>query len=87
MNFVTNYVPGSYMLHDRLQPCGRHGVSWLVDGVPIPNTNISTNVGRQMDTKDIQSVEVSRGGYSARYGDRTYRDGEYRHPVGFRVRS
>lgn len=72
MNFVTDYVPGTYMLHDHLHMRGGHEVSWLVDGVPIPNTNISTNVGRQMDPKDIQSVEVSRGGYSARYGDRTY---------------
>src|SRR5262249_3363800 len=30
------------------------------------------NVGRQLDPKDIQNVEVSRGGYSAKYGDRTY---------------
>ncbi|MBZ5674758.1 MAG: TonB-dependent receptor [Acidobacteriia bacterium] len=72
MNFVTDYVPGSYMLHDHLHMRGGHEVTWLVDGVPIPNTNISTNVGRQMDPKDMQSVEVSRGGYSARYGDRTY---------------
>jgi hypothetical protein len=72
MNFITDYVPGTYMLHDHLHMRGGHEVSWLVDGVPIPNTNISTNVGRQMDPKDIQSVEVSRGGYSARYGDRTY---------------
>ena len=72
MNFITDYVPGTYMLHDHLHMRGGHEVSWLVDGVPIPNTNISTNVGRQMDPKDMQSVEVSRGGYSARYGDRTY---------------
>lgn len=72
MNFVTDYVPGAYMLHDHLHIRGGHEVSWLVDGVPIPNTNISTNVGRQMDPKDIETVEVSRGGYSAKYGDRTY---------------
>jgi outer membrane receptor protein involved in Fe transport len=70
--FITNYAPGAYMLHDHLHIRGGHEVSWVMDGVPIPNTNISTNVGRAMDPKDIESVEVSRGGYSARYGDRTY---------------
>src|SRR5436190_21591501 len=30
------------------------------------------NIGRQLDPKDIENVEVSRGGYSAKYGDRTY---------------
>jgi outer membrane cobalamin receptor len=72
MAFITNFVPGSYMLHDHLHMRGGHEVSWLVDGVPIPNTNISTNVGRQIDPKDIETVEVSRGGYSAKFGDRTY---------------
>lgn len=70
--FVTNYVPGSFLLHDHLHMRGGHQVSWLVDGVPVPNTNLSSNVGRQVDPKDIQNVEVSRGGYSAKYGDRTY---------------
>lgn len=70
--FITDYAPGAYMLHDHLHIRGGHEVSWVVDGVPIPNTNVSTNVGRSVDPKDIESVEVSRGGYSARYGDRTY---------------
>jgi hypothetical protein len=70
--FITDYVPGSFLLHDHLHMRGGHQVSWLVDGVPVPNTNLSSNVGRQLDPKDIQSVEVSRGGYSAKYGDRTY---------------
>jgi outer membrane cobalamin receptor len=70
--FVTDYVPGSFLLHDHLHMRGGHQVSWLVDGVPVPNTNLSSNVGRQLDPKDIQNVEVSRGGYSAKYGDRTY---------------
>ena len=47
-------------------------MSWLIDGVPVPNTNIATNVGPQFDPKDIDSLEVLRGGYSAEYGDRTY---------------
>jgi len=70
--FVTNFVPGSYLLHDHLHMRGGHQVSWLVDGVPVPNTNISSNVGRSMDPKDMETVEVSRGGYSSKYGDRTF---------------
>jgi len=70
--FITDYVPGSFLLHDHLHMRGGHQVSWLVDGVPVPNTNLSSNIGRQIDPKDIQNVEVSRGGYSAKYGDRTY---------------
>ena len=70
--FITDYVPGSFLLHDHLHMRGGHQVSWLVDGVPVPNTNLSSNIGRQLDPKDIQNVEISRGGYSAKYGDRTY---------------
>src|SRR4051812_14676771 len=51
---------------------GGHQVSWLVDGVPVPNTNIPSNMGRALDPKDIETVEVSRGGFSSKYGDRTY---------------
>jgi outer membrane receptor protein involved in Fe transport len=43
-----------------------------VDGVPVPNTNIASNVGPQFDPKDIATLEVQRGGFSAEYGDRTY---------------
>ena len=69
---ITNYVPGSYMIHDQLHIRGGHQVTWLVDGVPIPNTNIASNVGPQFDPKDIDYLEVQRGSYSAEYGDRTY---------------
>ncbi len=69
---ITNYVPGSYMVHDQLHIRGGHQVSWLIDGVPVPNTNIASNVGPQFDPKDIDYLEVQRGGYSAEYGDRTY---------------
>ncbi|HEX2712712.1 MAG TPA: TonB-dependent receptor, partial [Candidatus Acidoferrales bacterium] len=37
-----------------------------------PNTNIASNVGPQFDPKDIDTIELQRGGYSAEYGDRTY---------------
>jgi outer membrane receptor for ferrienterochelin and colicin len=69
---ITDYVPGAWMTHDQLHVRGGHQVSWAIDGVPIPNTNIASNVGPQVDPKDIDYVEVQRGGYSADYGDRTY---------------
>jgi outer membrane receptor protein involved in Fe transport len=69
---ITDYTPGAYMVHDQLHIRGGHQVSWLLDGVPVPNTNIASNVGPQFDPKDIDYLEVQRGGYSAEYGDRTY---------------
>ena len=69
---ITDYVPGAYMVHDQLHIRGGHQVQWLVDGVPVPNTNIASNVGPQFDPKDIDYVEVHRGGYEADEGDRTY---------------
>jgi len=72
MTMITNYVPGSWMTHDQLHVRGGHQVTWALDGVPIPNTNIASNVGPQIDPKDIDYLEAQRGGYSAAYGDRTY---------------
>lgn len=72
LDFITDYTPGAYMVHDQLHIRGGHQVSWLIDGVPVPNTNIAANVGPQFDPKDIDVVEIQRGGYSAEYGDRTY---------------
>lgn len=69
---ITDYVPGAYLTHDQLHIRGGHQVSWLVDGVPIPNTNIASNLGPQIDPKDIDYLEVSRGSYDADLGDRTY---------------
>jgi outer membrane cobalamin receptor len=69
---ITNYTPGAYVTHDQLHIRGGHQVSWLIDGVPIPNTNIASNLGPQIDPKDIDTVEMQRGSYSADYGDRTY---------------
>jgi outer membrane cobalamin receptor len=69
---ITDYVPGSYITHDQLHIRGGHQVSWLVDGVPVPNTNIASNVGPQFDPKDVDYFEVQRGSYDADYGDRTY---------------
>ena len=72
MAMITNYIPSAYMVHDQLHIRGGHQVSWLIDGVPVPNTSIASNVGPQFDPKDIDYLEVQRGGYSADYGDRTY---------------
>ena len=72
MAMITDYVPGSYITHDQLHVRGGHQTSWLVDGVPVPNTNIASNVGPQFDPKDIDYLEVSRGSYEAEFGDRTY---------------
>ncbi|MGC2659102.1 MAG: TonB-dependent receptor [Bryobacteraceae bacterium] len=72
MNMITDYVPGAWMTHDQLHVRGGHQVSWAIDGVPIPNTNIASNVGPQIDPKDIDYLEAERGGYSSAYGDRTY---------------
>lgn len=72
LRMVTQFVPGSYMVHDQLHVRGGHQVTWAIDGVPLPNTNIATNVGPQFDPKDIDYLEASTAGYSADYGDRTY---------------
>src|SRR6266851_5029962 len=69
---ITDYVPGAYLTHDQLHVRGGHQVSWLIDGVPIPNTNIASNLGPQIDPKDIDTVEMQRGSYAADFGDRTY---------------
>jgi hypothetical protein len=72
MAMITDYVPGAYMTHDMLHMRGGHQVSWLLDGVEIPNTNIASNLAAQIDPKDIDYLEVQRGSYAADEGDRTY---------------
>jgi hypothetical protein len=72
MAMITDYTPGAYVTHDMLHMRGGHQVDWLIDGVPIPNTNIATNLGPQIDPKDIDYLEIQRGSYDADYGDRTY---------------
>jgi len=72
LSMITNYNPGAYLVHDQLHIRGGHQVSWLLDGVPVPNTSIASNLGPQFDPKDIDYLEVQRGGFNAEYGDRTY---------------
>ncbi len=72
MAMITDYVPGAYMTHDMLHMRGGHELSWLIDGVNIPNTNIASNIAPQIDPKDIDYLEVDRGSYQSSLGDRTY---------------
>src|SRR5882672_11181104 len=69
---ITDYVPGAYITHDQLHIRGGHQTSWLIDGVPVPNSNIASNLGPQLDPKDFDYMEVNRGSYGAEFGDRTY---------------
>ncbi|QNI36034.1 TonB-dependent receptor [Edaphobacter albus] len=72
LQMITNFVPGAYITHDMLHMRGGHQVSWQIDGVQIPNTNIASNLGAQIDPKDIDYLEVQRGSYNSDVGDRTY---------------
>jgi len=72
LQMITDYVPAAYVTHDMLHMRGGHQVDWLIDGIPVPNTNIATNLGPVIDPKDIDYLEVQRGSYEADYGDRTY---------------
>ena len=72
MEMITDYVPGAYITHDMLHMRGGHQTSWLIDGIAIPNTKIASNVGPQIDPKDIDSLETQRGSYASEVGDRTY---------------
>jgi hypothetical protein len=69
---ITDYVPAAYVTHDMLHMRGGHQVDWLIDGVPIPNTNIASNLAPAIDPKDVDYLEIQRGSYEAEYGDRTY---------------
>lgn len=71
-SMITDYVPSAVMVHDQLHVRGGHQVTWMIDGVPVPNTNIASNVGPQFDPKNIEFLEMQTGGYSAEQGDRTY---------------
>ena len=72
MAFITDYVPSATMVHNQLHIRGGHQVTWAIDNIEVPNTNIASNVGPQFDPKDVDYVEVQRGAYSAEMGDRTY---------------
>jgi len=69
---ITEFVPGAYMVHDQLHVRGGHQITWAIDGVPIPNTNIASNIGLQFNPKDVSYLQAETGSYAAEYGDRTY---------------
>jgi carboxypeptidase family protein len=71
LSMITNNVPGTYVMHDHLHARGGHGVTFEIDGVPVPNSNLAT-VGSQFDPKDVDYLESERGGLAANYGDRAY---------------
>jgi hypothetical protein len=72
LQFITETTPGAFVLHDHLHVRGGHQINWLINNVPVPNTNMSSNVGRALDPTDIQQVQINRGGYGAQDGDRTF---------------
>jgi hypothetical protein len=69
---ITDFMPGAYFVHDQLHVRGGHQTSWDIDGVEIPNTNIASNLGPQIDPKNIDYLEAQGGSYPADEGDRTY---------------
>ncbi|MGC2333269.1 MAG: TonB-dependent receptor [Candidatus Acidiferrales bacterium] len=69
---ITDFTPAAYLTHDMLHMRGGHQTSWLIDGVPIPDTNIATSLAPRVDPQDVDYVEILRGSYDAQYGDRTY---------------
>lgn len=69
---ITDYTPASYVTHDMLHMYGGHQVSWLIDGIELPNTNIAANIAPAINPHDIDYLEILRGSYDANYGDRTY---------------
>jgi outer membrane receptor protein involved in Fe transport len=69
---ITDYTPGAYMVHDMLHMRGGHQVNWFFDGIPIINTNIAANVAPLINPKNVEELEIERGGFSSEYGDRTY---------------
>jgi hypothetical protein len=71
LTMITNNVPGTFVMHDHLHSRGGHGVTWQIDGVPMPNSNLASS-GAQFDPKDVASLETRRGGLSANYGDHGY---------------
>ncbi len=69
---ITDFTPGATMVHDMLHMRGGHQVSWFFDGIPVINTNISANVAPLINPKNVEELEIERGGFSSEYGDRTY---------------
>jgi outer membrane receptor protein involved in Fe transport len=69
---ITDFTPGAYVVHDMLHIRDGHQVNWFFDGIPVVNTSIAASVAPLINPKNVESLEVERGGYSSEYGDRTY---------------
>ena len=69
---ITDFTPGAVMVHDMLHMRGGHQVNWFLDGIPVVNTNIAANVAPIINPKNVEELEIERGGFSSEYGDRTY---------------
>jgi outer membrane receptor protein involved in Fe transport len=69
---ITDFTPGATMVHDMLHLRGGHQVNWFLDGIPVINTKIAANVAPLINPKNVEELEVERGGFSSEYGDRTY---------------
>src|SRR5579864_9471382 len=41
LQFITETTPSAFVLHDHLHVRGGHQIDYLIDGVPVPNTNMS----------------------------------------------
>jgi TonB dependent receptor/Carboxypeptidase regulatory-like domain/TonB-dependent Receptor Plug Domain len=67
---ITNTIPGAMIVHNQLHVRGGHEFLWMVDGVPLPNTNIASNVGPLFDPKDMEAMDIQRGSLNAEFGDR-----------------
>jgi outer membrane receptor protein involved in Fe transport len=80
---ITDFTPGAYMVHDMLHMRGGHQVNWFFNGIPVINTNIAANVAPLINPKNVESLEVQRGGFSSEYGDRTYGFFNVVTPTGF----
>src|SRR5271157_3709024 len=72
MAMITDFTPGAYMVHDMLHMRDGHQVNFFFDGIPVINTNIAASVAPLINPKNVESLEIERGGYSSEYGDRTY---------------
>ena len=53
---ITDFTPAAYMTHDMLHMRGGHQTSWLIDGVPIPDTNIATSLAPRVDCRRISTT-------------------------------
>lgn len=69
---ITDFVPGAYVVHDMLHVRGGHQESWFLDGIPVLNTNIASNVGPLVNPANIAELQVQTGGYSAEYDSQAY---------------